>query len=258
MVSDAIFASPEGFSVDKVHAKWGFGNAPLKDGHRAKTEAAIQNVIAVLESPPTQATAEQLDAISHVKGQFTRTLKQDQWDWSTVWALLGRPSRQPANRISKTLRDLRTALKEGDSRAAEHVASRLLATGLLRYLDNFLAGGRDLPQQAGTHGFLYILATRNHPQLLKVGITQRTVQVRVKEINSATGVAIPYGVRAVWRVDNASVVEMEIHALLAPFRVRADREFFEVDFFEASRLINDHLGARRILKSSTGARRGAT
>jgi hypothetical protein len=234
--------------VDKIHAKWGFGNAPLKDNHIAKAEVAIHAVTLMLESLPESPTAEQLEAISHVKGQFTRTVKQDQWDWFTVWARLGRPSRQPANMISKTLGDLRSALKAGDRAAAGEAASKLRGTQIVRYFDSFLAGGRERPRQPGTHGFIYIFSTRSHPRLLKIGVTQRTVEVRVKEINSATGVIVPYGVRGVWRVDDATEVEQELHTLFAPYRIRSDREFFEIEFFEASRLINDHLGTRRMLK----------
>jgi hypothetical protein len=75
----------------RVAAKWGFGNAPLKNSHREKTEAAIHTVIQILRDMPDSPEIEQLEAISHVKGQFTRTIKQDQWDWYTVWSLLGRP-----------------------------------------------------------------------------------------------------------------------------------------------------------------------
>lgn len=74
--------------MDKVHAKWGFGNAPLKQKHREMAESAMQIVIALLDAPQFPPTAEQLEAISYVKGQFTRTVKQDRWDWYTVWALL--------------------------------------------------------------------------------------------------------------------------------------------------------------------------
>jgi len=241
--------------VDKIHAKWGFGNAPLKESHRAKTQAAIHSVLSILESLPESTTTEQLDAISHLKGQFTRTVKQDQWDWSTVWALLGRPSRTPASTISKTLGRLRTALKAGDRGEAEQAASDLQATEIRRYCYSFLSDGNELARQVGTKGFIYILSTRTLPRLLKIGVTQRTVEVRVKEINSATGVIVPFGIRAVWRVNDAVELEREIHALFEPYRIRADREFFEIEFFQASRLINDHLGARRMLNSHQQAKR---
>lgn len=248
-------AQIENLFMQKISEKWGFGNAPLKDHHRAKTEAAIHSVSAILEKLPPSPTNEQLEALSHVKGQFTRTVKQDQWDWFTVWALLGRPSRQPASVVSKTLGKLRSALKTGDRDAAEQAATGLRGTDILRYFDSFLAGGRAFPRQHRAMGFVYILSTRDNARLLKIGITRRTVEVRVKEINSATGVIVPYGVRAVWRVDDAGKVERELHALFAPYRIRADREFFEIEFFEASRLINDHLGAKRLLKAHDQSKR---
>lgn len=241
--------------MDKVHAKWGFGNAPLKETHRAKTERAIRVVTAILEALPQQPTADQLDAISHVKGQFSRVLKQDQWDWSTVWALLGRPSRQPANKIAKSLGRLRAALTKGDLAAAGQAAAELNATDVIRYFDNFMAGGREHSRQSGTKGFLYIVSTRDRPQLLKIGMTQRTAEVRVKEVNAATGVAVPYGIRAAWRVDDAARAEKEIHALLDAYRVRTDREFFEIDFAKAFLLINDHLGMEKMFKALERAKR---
>jgi hypothetical protein len=230
----------------KIHAKWGFGNAPLKTHHREKTHAAIDCLLSLLERLPDSATPEQLEAISHVKGQFTRTTKQDQWDWYTVWELLGRPSRRPASKISKQLGALRAALKGGQSLESELIRADLIATGIERYLRNFLAGERD--NGSGPSGFIYILSTRSQPGILKIGMTLRTVVRRVKEINAATGVVIPYGVRASWRVDDAAEVERDIHGLLAQYRVRADREFFEIEFNEASRLVNDYLNERRRLR----------
>jgi hypothetical protein len=112
-----------------------------------------------------------------------------------------------------------------DCQSAEKIRAELEATDILRYLGNFLAGGRDKVKQDGLTGFLYILSTRSQPRFLKIGMTQRAVEVRVKEINAATGIVIPYGVRAVWKVDNAHEVEREVHALLADYRVRTDREF---------------------------------
>jgi hypothetical protein len=227
----------------KIVAKWGFGNAPLKSHHREKTHKAINIVLGILEAIPNPPEIEQLEAISHVKGQFTRTIKQDQWDWYTVWSLLGRPSRQPANRISKQLGALRIALKNADYPRAEQIKVELMVWDIARYLLNFLEGERDYEQ--GPSGFIYILSTRSQPRILKIGMTRRTVEERVKEINSATGVMVPYGVRAAWRVDDALEVEREIHLLLAEYRVRIDREFFEIEFNEASRLINDYLNERR-------------
>lgn len=227
----------------KIAAKWGFGNAPLKKHHLEKTHKAIHSVLSILEAIPESEDIDLLEAISHVKGQFTRTIKQDQWDWYTVWSLLGRPSRTPALRISKQLGELRSALKRADYPSAEKIRDELIAGDLVRYLHNFLEGRHDFEQAA--NGFIYILSTRSQPQILKIGMTKRTVEERVKEINSATGVMIPYGIRAAWQVDDAPEVEREIHILLNEYRIRIDREFFELEFNKAFRLINDYLNKRR-------------
>jgi hypothetical protein len=61
--------------------------------------------------------------------------------------------------------------------------------------------------------------------VLKIGYTERAVEQRVKEINGATGIVEPYGVRAVWIVLKAPLVEKAVHDALAEYRVRGGREF---------------------------------
>jgi hypothetical protein len=236
-------------SMLRVAAKWGFGDAPLKASHRDKTDAAIRVVLSILEHLPDSPTEEHLEAISHVKGQFTRTIKQDQWDWSTVWHLLGRPSRRFANGISQNLGALRTALKSYDRTAATGAISTLATLNIVKYLQLFLDRTSDEVSMTTTSsgaGYIYILSTRSLPTILKIGMTHGPVRDRAKEINSATGVIIPFGVRASWQVDDAKEAEREIHMLLDQHRVRGDREFFEIEFSEASRLINGYLRQRRL------------
>src|SRR5262249_22458491 len=90
-------------------------------------------------------------------------------------------------------------------------------------------------------GWVYILSTRELPKLLKIGMTTRGVQDRVREINGVTGVAIPFGVRRCWRVSDPRQSEKIVHEALDRERVRADREFFRIDFFEAERRIREIL-----------------
>ncbi len=65
----------------------------------------------------------------------------------------------------------------------------------------------------------------------------------MRAINSATGVLVPYGVRLLWGVRDARRVEAQVHRLLADYRIRADREFFELHHRDAARLIQAHLDA---------------
>ncbi|MFE2583109.1 GIY-YIG nuclease family protein [Streptomyces sp. NPDC059378] len=62
-----------------------------------------------------------------------------------------------------------------------------------------------------------------------------------QEINSSTGVVVPYGARGAWMVPHARRVEAELHARLAEFRVRKDREFFRMEYRDAARLIDAYV-----------------
>ncbi len=95
---------------------------------------------------------------------------------------------------------------------------------------------------------IYVLSTRESRDILKIGFTTRSVVDRVTEINSATGVLIPFGVRAVWRVKNAHGCEKELHELFAENRIRNDREFFKLDFRDAFNRIKKILSERRDLE----------
>lgn len=90
-------------------------------------------------------------------------------------------------------------------------------------------------QKEPDSGCLYILSTREWPDVLKVGMTRRTIEERTTEINSATGVAIPFDVRWCWRVKDPAEVERRAHANLSESRLRGAKEFFRTDFNEATR-----------------------
>ena|SRR5713101_4461947 len=91
---------------------------------------------------------------------------------------------------------------------------------------------------------------REQPHFLKIGVTTRSVEQRVKEINSATGIVIPFGVRAVWPVRNPEQTEKEIHEMLSPYRVRADREFFQIEYQQACKKILDLIKAKDLESQS--------
>lgn len=99
--------------------------------------------------------------------------------------------------------------------------------------------------EAGT-GWIYVLSTREYPDLLKIGMTTRTVEERVREINGSTGVAVPFGVRGCWRVKYPSRAEKFVHQLLSAHRIRGDREFFRSDFKVVSQIIREALVAESL------------
>jgi hypothetical protein len=226
--------------IKRVSQKWGFGMAPLKDSHIKKTTRSIEVFLAYIDNPHLQPTDEQLDCMSHVKGQFTRCAAQDQWDWFTVWTRLGKPGRGKCRNISNNIWSIRDACKRQDQNLLTETVSTLERLGVHRCLENYL---NPRPEDA-SEGYIYILSTREQSQFLKIGVTTRSVEQRVKEINSATGVIIPFGVRAVWPVRDPEQTEKDIHKMLDPYRVRADREFFQIEYQQACKKILDLIKAK--------------
>jgi hypothetical protein len=206
----------------KIEQKWAFGMAPIfPDVHQSRIEAAriVLDLIEAESGLSTESSEVTLELISLIKGLFNRVLRQDQWDWFTVSRQLGSPPYPVADLLAKDLARLRSALRDGDSDSFRQVCKRLITNHIRPYLYTFVGIARRVVTP-GT-GWIYLLSTRQSPELLKIGMTNRTVERRVQEINSATGVAIPYGVRACWQVVDAEKAE------------RADREFFNLRFAEA-------------------------
>jgi hypothetical protein len=74
----------------RIEQKWGFGMAPIKPAVQKERGEAARTVLSTL-AEGRHAALGRLDDLSTVKGLFTRTYKQDQWDWFTVWEQLGFP-----------------------------------------------------------------------------------------------------------------------------------------------------------------------
>ena len=224
--------------------KWGFGMAPIKPATQAARTAAAVGLLEFVRGDlaPRGRLEEITGWLSETKGLFSRAHRQDQWDWFTVWQALGRPGRRRAADCATALGELRRALVDGDRDRATAAARGFTTAGGPECLRSFLDGGR--PPGEGL-GYLYVLSTRESRELLKIGYTERGVEERVGEINGATGVPVPYGVRAVWVVRDARRLEGQVHALLAQWRVRPDREFFAMDYRDAAKLIADHVRASR-------------
>lgn len=77
--------------------------------------------------------------------------------------------------------------------AAAQAVRGFTGSGGQEHLRAFLA--EPSPSPAGT-GYLYLLSTRDRPRHLKIGFTEADVVERVRQINRATGIVIPFGVRA--------------------------------------------------------------
>jgi hypothetical protein len=227
-------------TLPEVFEKWGFGMAPPKPETQASRELWARIVVKAIIDPAVPPWPQDvLEAVSGVKGMFMRIFRMDQWDWFTVYTQLGHPSRGLAKTIGEALADMRMTARDGDENGLRQAQKHLSEMPARRCLRFFL-GELTVPDEPNA-GWIYILSTRELPDLLKIGMTTRTVLDRVREINNATGVAIPFGVRRCWRVTDPRQSEKLLHQILDGARLRPDREFFRVDFFEVERSIQEAL-----------------
>jgi restriction endonuclease Mrr len=71
------------------------------------------------------ADAVELDKISHAKGLLSRCLRKDQWDWYTVYNLLGKPPKKRLSQDQQALSQLRDAAKRGDDSEVQQYINQL-------------------------------------------------------------------------------------------------------------------------------------
>jgi hypothetical protein len=86
-------------------------------------------------------------------------------------------------------------------------------------------------------GWMYVLENERMPNVLKIGFTKNSVQERVAELSSSTGVPLPFVCVYLCRVRNPAAVERSLHQQLA--QRNAGKEFFEVSLETAIIAIED-------------------
>lgn len=90
---------------------------------------------------------------------------------------------------------------------------------------------------SANNGFVYVLHKPSQPGVTKIGMTDRTVEERAKEINSATGVIIPWEIGFQFPCQNALALEKEIHNHFSARNIT--KEGFSVTLEEAMEVINE-------------------
>jgi ribosomal protein S27E len=78
------------------------------------------------------------------------------------------------------------------------------------------------------NGYMYVLSNPTMPGLLKIGFTLRSVEDRVAELNSGTGVPAPFVVEAIFPSSQPEEHEKQVHQSLAAYRTEK-REFFKIE-----------------------------
>lgn len=218
--------------------KWGFGMAPLKPQTELKNRTCIEQVRDLLSGRSLLSSEDIAEAISVVKGLFSRINKQNQWDWFTINMYFDYPTEKDIVIIASALSSLRKAVVCADTDLQKQSILQLQKANFLLYCENYLS--YDASEKLSEE-YLYILSRKEEPDILKIGMTTRNIQKRVNEINSATGVLYPYSARKVYKVKNCRQVEKDVHQLLESYRIRADREFFKISFGDACRIIENYL-----------------
>ncbi len=224
---------------EKIIQKWGFGMAPISSGMRQRYDNAVQNVLDFLYQN-IDYTDVIPENISELKGMFNRCVKEDQWDWFSVHTEFNYPSKRDMKSIVNDLKTLRECILSQEIAELEAILCRLVKSGIMNCLLSYQDGNLDHVDNKES-GWVYILSTRENPTILKIGMTTRSVSQRVKEINSATGVLYPLSARAVYRVKDAQNAETSIFKELEEFRIRKDREFFEIRFGIAVEKIKNYI-----------------
>ncbi|KJB86157.1 hypothetical protein AZ66_20400 [Paenibacillus sp. E194] len=82
-------------------------------------------------------------------------------------------------------------------------------------------------------GYVYILMNLSMPDLVKIGLTTRTLDERLSELSGATGVPTPFILIYRKFFENCLVAENQIHSLLSNYRLSNNREFFKIPVHEA-------------------------
>lgn len=96
-----------------------------------------------------------------------------------------------------------------------------------------------IPTNVPNAQWVYILSNPSMPGMVKIGYTNNEPDVRVKEINRATGIPTDFVVEFALPCVNGYEVEQLVHEELEDLRVNNRKEFFKVSVEDAIYLIQE-------------------
>lgn len=102
--------------------------------------------------------------------------------------------------------------------------------------------GNILLKSSPINGYLYILSNPSMPNLLKIGFTTRTVDERVAELNTSTGVPDKFVIEAFFCSSTPENDERLVHTELSDYRKNENREFFQILILDAIEKVGNILG----------------
>lgn len=78
-------------------------------------------------------------------------------------------------------------------------------------------------------GYVYVMSNPSMPNLLKIGVTQNSVEERKRNLSQHTGVPTPFQVEYECEVEDCYGIEKSIKSIFAPCRVNPKKEFYNVN-----------------------------
>ena len=106
----------------------------------------------------------------------------------------------------------------------------------IRKIELILRSRSKQKEKSENYGHIYVLSNEAYPNIYKIGSTYGLPEERAEEL-TGTGHLNPFAVVGKTKVQNAEYYEKIIHKLLKNFRVKKNREFFEIEL----KKINDCL-----------------
>ena len=94
--------------------------------------------------------------------------------------------------------------------------------------------------------YVYVLVNKSMPDMVKIGMTIRTVEERASEISSATGVPTPWIPVYSYKYFRSKELEAEVHHHLQSLRVAGNREMFYLHSTDAIEVLKQ-IGKKYLL-----------
>jgi hypothetical protein len=246
--------------VLKIRSKHGFGLHGITQTQSEQVDGSVDHLLILLKQQIIVFDSRDSkigydSSMRRVRNLFDRVHRQHTKDWFTVADKLGQPGVEESKEISKMLDKLIKEIKKSKDKKGKYQVTKEIKkvseelcsdTDILDFLYIFHNyKDTDKKSTRKKRGKIYILTADNN-EFLKIGCTQDSLYTRVKRINSATGVMIPFGIKKFWSLKESNInkvikIENEIHDLLSKYRVRKDKEFFNINLNNAISKIDKFL-----------------
>lgn len=102
-----------------------------------------------------------------------------------------------------------------------------------------------VPSDFRLKGYVYVLSNESMPGIYKVGMTERSVEERAKELSKMTASPTPFKIEACFYSQSPLSDEREIHELLSRYRVSESREFFKCSLEKITLAVREILSLER-------------